>query len=207
MQRNKKVQAMKRSLLQIFIVLAVALSACSEMYAQSLVGRIYTNPNIMADELNKAFDEAEKKVSEKRDEFFQKAREKKGRELTEKETQEVEAQLQKTEEMMKAVKDGMKTSITVEFTSETELVMKMKMEMKEEALKAAGVSWAKRKAMKMALAVAPSSQKGTYVVEGNQIFVTEHGENEKDTLRLSNDGKKLYGKLDEKKKFVLTRTK
>ena len=92
----------------------------------------------------------------------------------------------------------------MEFKNATDLVMKVDMRIDDAALKAAGISWIKRKALKAALAVAPTSQKGTYIQKGNLVIVTEHGDEETDTLRLSNDGKFLYGKLDEEE-FKLTR--
>ena len=191
----------------LITALAVVLMALGQVRAQGLTGRIYTNPNIMAEEINNMLKDADTAVRQKRDEFYEKARQKKGRELTAKEKQEVEAQVEKGIQMMNAIRGGVKTDVTVEFTSEREVTTKVKMEVKEEVLKAAGVNWAKRKAIKMALAVAPTQQKGTYTLSGNQIIVTDKDDpNEKDTLRLSEDGKKLFGKLDEKKKFVLTRT-
>ena len=77
----------------------------------------------------------------------------------------------------------------------------------DEALKAAGYGWLKRKAMKTALAVVPKSHKGTYVVKGNMIIMTDT-DNDKDTLNISQDGKYIKGKLDKKDKpFKLLRIK
>ena len=42
-------------------------------------------------------------------------------------------------------------------------------------------------------------------MKGNMVIFDE--DDDKDTLRLSNDGKYLYGKLDKKTNFKLTRTK
>ena len=75
----------------------------------------------------------------------------------------------------------------------------------DDALKAAGIGWAKRKLLKAALAVAPSSTKATYTVKDNLVILNESGD--LDTLRLSDDGKFLYGKIDNKTNFKLTRTK
>ena len=76
----------------------------------------------------------------------------------------------------------------------------------EEAMKAAGIGWLKRKAMKAALAVAPSSEKGTYVVKGQQVIMTDSN-GEKDTLMLSQDGQYLSGKMDKDTPFKLKRKK
>lgn len=100
---------------------------------------------------------------------------------------------------------GMTTAITVEFKTAKDAVMKADIKISEDALKAAGIGWLKRKALKAALAVAPSSDKVTYVVKGDLIIVDD-GE-EKDTLRLSSDGRYLYGKFEKDVNFKLTRTR
>jgi hypothetical protein len=62
--------------------------------------------------------------------------------------------------------------------------------------------------MKAALAVMPKSHKGTYVVKGNMIIMTDKEDNDKDTMNISQDGKYITGKLDKKDRpFKLTRTK
>ena len=76
----------------------------------------------------------------------------------------------------------------------------------DEAMKAAGLGWLQRKAMKAALAVAPSSEKGTYVVKGQQVIMTDSN-GEKDTLMLSQDGQYLSGKMDKDTPFKLKRKK
>ena len=100
---------------------------------------------------------------------------------------------------------GMTTAITVEFKTEKNAVMKADVKISDDAMKAAGIGWLKRKAMKAALAVAPSSSKATYVVKGD-LIILDDGE-EKDTLRLSSDGKFLSGKFEKDVNFKLTRTK
>ena len=143
---------------------------------------------------------------------YAKVKKEKGRELTAEEKAEVEKQIKEAQEKLVAVKKGMKTAITVDFKSEDKAVMKIDMSISEDAMKAAGVRWANRKAMKAALALAPSSEKVTYQVKGNLVILKD-SDGELDTLRLSSDGKKLSGILDEggkgKKptKFTLTRTK
>ena len=134
-----------------------------------------------------------------------KAAEKKGRALTAEETAELDKKMAEAKKMVEAVKKGSKTALTIEFKNESKLVMKADMKISEEALKAAGIGWMKRKALKAALALAPSSQKATYVVEGDLVIIDD-GE-EQDTLQLSADGKRLSGKFDKKTRFTLTRTK
>lgn len=171
----------------------------------NMAGRIYKHDNILADELNEQLKDVDKKIKDARAEAIAKAEKKKGRKLNEKELKELDKHLEEAVQMAQAMKTGMKTAVIVEFKDEKNLVMQADMKISEDALKAAGVGWLKRKAIKAALAIAPKSQKGTYVVQGNRIIVDD-GE-EKDTMTLSNDGRFLSGKLDEKQKFKLTRVK
>ena len=173
-----------------------------------LTGRIYANPNIMQQEMDAKFKDIDKQMADKRKEAIAKAEEKKGRKLTADEVKQIDDELAKAKEMVMAIKKGMKTAVSVEFKSQKDAVMRMDMNISDEALKAAGVGWLKRKALKVALAAAPKSQKVTYEVKGN-LIITSDGE-EKDTLHLSTDGKYLYGIMDEgkkKTKMTLTRTK
>jgi len=187
--------------------LVSALCCGVSAYAQNdFVGRVYENKNILADEMNKAMKDADTDLAKARTEALAKAEKKKGRKLTAEEEAELDKQLAEARKMLDAMKKGMSTKVGVEFKSATDLVMRMDMKISDEALKAAGISWVKRKAMKAALAIAPKSQKATYVVNGNMI-ICDDGSKEKDTLTVSADGKYLYGKMDEKTKFRLTRTK
>ena len=118
---------------------------------------------------------------------------------------EIEKTLQEAKAKADAAMKGIKTAVTVEFKTETQAIMKMDMKVNEEALKQAGVNWAKRKALRAILAIAPSSEKTTYVVKGNLVIMSPT--DEPDTLRISNDGKYLYGKFDKDFEVKLTRTK
>ena len=111
--------------------------------------------------------------------------------------------LEEAQKMIKALKDGMKTAVTVTFKDEKNLVMKADMKIDDEVMKAAGIPWAKRKLLKLSAAMAPS-QKATYIIKDNLVIVTD--EEGPDTLRLSDDGKYLIGTMD-KTKFRLTRIK
>ena len=191
---------MKKGLL--LIVLLLAPCSLPLIQAQSLVGRTYYNANILADKMNDAINKA---LPEAKAEKIAEMEKEKGRKLTDAEKAEVEKNLKEAQTKADAVIKGMKTAVTVEFKTETQAVMKMDVQISEEAMKQAGVSWAKRKAVKAALALAPTTEKAKYVVKGNLVILDP--EDEPDTLRLSDDGKYLYGKFDQKTNIKLTRTK
>ena len=172
----------------------------------SLAGRTYHHPNIMADMMNDATKDLDKKVAEARAKGIAEAEKKKGRKLTAEELAKLDEEIKKKMEMVEAVKKGMKMAITVEFKDQKNMVMKQNTKVSDEALKAAGIGWFKRKALKAALAIAPSSEKGTYIVKDSLVIMTDK-DNEKDTLFLSQDGKYLKGRMDKKMSFKLTRIK
>lgn len=171
----------------------------------SLAGRVYHNPNILAAEIGKEVKDADKKMTEAKAKAVAKMEKEKGRKLTAAELAKIDTELEKARKMMEAIQKGMKTAITIEFKDATNMVFKADVSVSDDVLKMAGVSWIKRKAMKAALAVAPSSEKGTYVQKGNMIICCDG--KDKDTLTISNDGKYVYGKFDKKTSFKLTRTK
>lgn len=168
-----------------------------------LTGRSYQNLNIMEEEMAKMLKEVDSKMDSMRTVAINKAKTEKGRELTAEEMTEVDQTMAKARKMMESMKKAMTIGISVEFTSPKDLVMRTHMSVDDNALKLAGVSWVKRKAMKAALAVMPEKQKATYEVRGEQVIIDD-GE-EKDTMRLSSDGKYLHGTFDEKTPFKLTR--
>lgn len=190
---------MRNIILTLMVWMAMAVSA-----QENLSGRVYHHPNILADEINQTIKEAKADVNKMRADAIAKAEAKKERKLTDSELKEVDKRVEEGLKMLEAMRTGMKTAVTVTFKDEKNVVMKTDMKIEDSALKAAGVSWAKRKMIKLATNIMPA-QKGTYEVKGNQVFVYD-GE-ETDTLRLSTDGKYLYGKLelDDNKKFKLTR--
>lgn len=181
----------------LFLLLVVGAKAQT-----NLTGRVYANPNILAGVL----DEAVKKVNieEAKAEAIAKAEKDKGRQLTDKEKAELDKQTEEAMQMIEAMKEGMVTAISVEFKSETEVVSRTKMKIDEEVLKKAGISWLKRKALKAAIAMAPESEKGTYIVKDNLIIIDP--DDKPDTLRLSSDGRQIFGKMDDKTNFTLTLT-
>ena len=188
---------------QLFALMAMMLIGCTTtVWGQTdLSGRTYYNPNIMADKLNEATKDINKE--ELRQKGIAKAEKKKGRKLTAAEKAEGDKELEKT---IEAMKKGVTTAITVEFKDKKNMVLKADIKVSDEAMKAAGIGWLKRKAMKAALAIAPSSEKGTYVVKGQQVIMTDSN-GEKDTLLLSQDGQYLSGKMDKDTPFKLKRKK
>jgi len=172
----------------------------------SLAGRTYHHPNVLAGMMNEATKDVDKKVAEARGKFIAKAEKKKGRKLTDEEVAKLDAEIKKKLADMEIMKKGMKMAITVEFKDDKNVVLKQDTKVSDAALKAAGYGWLKRKAMKAALAVAPSSQKGTYIVKDNMVIMADK-DNEKDTMFISQDGKVLTIKEEKGKIFKLTRIK
>ena len=192
-------------MIKLQLIAAMMFLCVTNTQAQTnLAGRVYYNANIMADELNKMSQDVEKDVAKGRARIYAKFEKKKGRKPTEAEKAKLEAELQKALATVRAVRKGMSTKITVEFKNDKEVVMDADVRISDEAMKLAGISWVKRKAMKLAMAALPKSN-CTYVVIGKQIIFDDGSE--KDTLRLSDDGKYLYGKFDKKTNFKLTRIK
>ena len=195
---------MKKNL--IMGVLAAGLLLCGSLNSSaqtSLVGRVYQNPNIMDDVMSTALKEVNTKSDSVRKEAIAKKEKELGRKMKAEELAELDKELKDAMEKAKVASKAVKTAITFTFQDETNAVMNMKMSIDEEALKLIGVSWAKRKAMKAALAIAPENQKCTYVREGNMIITSD--DKDKDTLMLSDDGTKLYGEMEKGKKlFILT---
>jgi len=172
----------------------------------SLAGHTYHHPNIMADMMNDATKDLDKKVAEARTKAIAEGEKKKGRKLTAEELAKLDEEIKKKMDMVAAMKKGMTMAITVEFKDQKNMVMKQKTKVSDDALKAAGIGWLKRKALKAALAIAPSSEKGTYIVKDSMVIMTDK-DNEKDTLYVSRDGKYLKGRMDKKMTFKLTRIK
>ena len=167
------------------LVLFFAVVGTGVKAQTSLSGRVYQNPNIMAGMFSKgSIDEAKKKVAEGSKD---------------------------PNDQMIAMAPGTSIGITVEFKSATQAEMKYKIRMSDDAMKIAGMGWAKRQAMKAAMATMPMSETGPYVVKNNLVLFGNAKEGY-DTLSISPDGKQLCGNYaggkDKKPmKFVLKRTK
>lgn len=175
---------------------------------KGMVGRVYHNPNIMSGMMAEMTKDVEKEIADARKKAIEKGEKKVGRKLTADEIKKIDKELKKIEAKVRAVKSGMGMSMTMTFKNEKEVSMKASMKMSDEAMKMAGVSWIKRKAMKAAMAVSPS-QVCPYTVKGNMVIIQD--EKELDTLRISADGKSLSGIYRDEKngpiKYTLTRTK
>jgi len=198
-------QDMKKRVLVFFSALFISSLLVTNAQT-SLAGRSYHHPNIMADAMKDATKDLDKKIAEAKKKAIAVGEKKKGRKLTAEETAKIDKVLKEKVEEVNAIKKGMKTAITIEFIDDKKIVLKPDIKINDDALKAAGMGWLKRKALKAALALAPKSEKGTYIVKGDMIIMTDSN-NEKDTMTISKDGKFLYGKFDEKTPFKLTRTK
>ena len=184
-----------------FLIALLLLAAVGAQAQTSLVGRVYHHPNILADTMKELTANANKDMKKDVDKAIKKAEEKKGRKLTAEELTELNKKVEEAQKMMKALKDGMKTAVTITFKDEKTMVMKADMKIDDEVLKKAGIPWAKRKLIKAAMAIAPA-EKSSYERKGNLIIVKD--DNEVDTLRLSDDGKYLSGKMDKDTPFRLT---
>ena len=145
---------MKTKNLFLMCIMAVFMAIGAEAQT-NMVGRVYHNANILAGEFDEKLKELDKDVAKKKAETIAKAEKKKGRKLTAAELAELDKELEKAMKQARSVMNGMKTAVTLEFKTATQVVMKMDMKIDDEALKVAGVSWVKRKALKASLAIAP----------------------------------------------------
>lgn len=197
---------MTRTLKLRFIALTtlVMLAVAGTEAQTDFTGRIYYNANILKEELAAKMGQLDSVMTAKRAELIASTEKEKGRKLTADEMKKVDEKLDEAKKLTQAMTKGMTTAITLEFKSADKCVMKMDVKVKDDVLKAAGMGWAKRKLVRAAMAIAPSSHKATYVVRGN-LLILDDGE-DKDTLTILANGEKLSGKADDKK-FILTRTK
>jgi hypothetical protein len=192
----------KKFLMMVAVALMTALSAEAQT---SLVGREYHNPNIMSD----IYKDIERQVADMKAKALVKIEEKKGRKLTEAEMKEFKELIGKEESKLRAMKNGTSMSMTVTFKNDKTAVVKVKMKMTDEAMKAADIGWLKRKALKAAMAVMPAIDM-PYIIKGNMVILQDEEEN--DTLYISADRNSLSGIYRGKKKsenihYTLARTK
>ena len=193
---------MKKFLVMAIVAMMTALSAEAQT---SLVGREYHNPNIMSD----IYKDIERQVADMKAKALVKIEEKKGRKLTEAEMKEFKELIGKEESKLRAMKNGTSMSMTVTFKNDKTAVVKAKMKMTDEAMKAADIGWLKRKALKAAMAVMPAIDM-PYIIKGNMVILQDEEEN--DTLYISADRNSLSGIYRGKKKsenihYTLARTK
>lgn len=193
---------------KILLLTAVVAWSSLVLAQYDLTGRIYSNSDIFQSILNEASQDIVEQQAKKRNEAYAAAEKKAGWKLTAAEKAAIdkekkfvsEEDLAKAKMMTKALAMGIK----VEFVSASNMVMYMNVQVDDAALKAAGVPWLKRKAIKASVSLMPKSQEGKYIRKGSLVIVDP--DDEPDTLHVSSDGKQLYG-LYEKTKFVLTRTR
>ncbi|MBP5381263.1 MAG: hypothetical protein J6Y39_06000 [Bacteroidaceae bacterium] len=188
---------------KILFIVTLALTYIGVNAQTNLVGRVYYNENIMSNEINDMLKDIDKEMAESKAKAIEEAEKKKGRKLTTEEIAKIDKEMKEAKELANAMKKGMKVSITITFKDENIMTAKIKMNVSDDILKAAGVSWAKRKAIKLATSISPT-EKTNYFVKDN-LIICDDGK-EKDTLKISNDGKYLYGKFEKNQPFTLTRT-
>ncbi len=193
---------MKKFLAMAIVAMMTALSAEAQT---SLVGREYHNPNIMSD----IYKDIDRQVADMKAKALVKLEEKKGRKLTEAEMKEFKELIGKEESKLRAMKNGTSMAMTVTFKNDKTAVVKAKMKMTDEAMKAADIGWLKRKALKAAMAVMPAIDM-PYIIKGNMVILQDEEEN--DTLYISADRNSLSGIYRGKKKsenihYTLARTK
>ena len=193
---------MKKFLVMAIVAMMTVLSAEAQT---SLVGREYHNPNIMSD----IYKDIDRQVADMKAKALVKLEEKKGRKLTEAEMKEFKELIGKEESKLRAMKNGTSMAMTVTFKNDKTAVVKAKMKMTDEAMKAADIGWLKRKALKAAMAVMPAIDM-PYIIKGNMVILQDEEEN--DTLYISADRNSLSGIYRGKKKsenihYTLARTK
>ena len=193
---------MKKFLVMAIVAMMTALSAEAQT---SLVGREYHNPNIMSD----IYKDIDRQVADMKAKALVKLEEKKGRKLTEAEMKEFKELIGKEESKLRVMKNGTSMAMTVTFKNDKTAVVKAKIKMTDEAMKAADIGWLKRKALKAAMAVMPAIDM-PYIIKGNMVILQDEEEN--DTLYISADRNSLSGIYRGKKKsenihYTLARTK
>ena len=193
---------MKKFLVMAIVAMMTALSAEAQT---SLVGREYHNPNIMSD----IYKDIDRQVADMKVKALEKMEKKKGRKLTEAEMKEFNEKIGKEESKLRAMKNGTSMAMTVTFKNDKTAVVKAKIKMTDEAMKAADIGWLKRKALKAAMAVMPAADM-PYIIKGNMVILQDEEGN--DTLYISADRNSLSGIYRGKKKsenihYNLARTK
>jgi hypothetical protein len=149
-------------------------------------------------------------VVEAKEKAIKEKEKQKGRKLSDAEQKELDSEIKQNQAELNAIKEGTKMSMTFYFKNATEMKLTAKMSMSDKAMKAAGIGWLKRKAMKAAMAMMPAMD-AKYTIKGHLLTYTDE-DGERDTLRISPDGKYIYGTYRDKDKnkdykYTLTRTK
>lgn len=161
----------------------------------ALTGQVFGNPNI-SNMTSEQFVANVQSRAEKREKEL-------GRELTEADMEKLAEDMAQGMGTLKSLQLISTISVTVKFLPDSKAELKMKVSLKEDLLKEAGVNWIQRKTMKTMLGMLSNTVKGRYVRKGNLIIISPG--KDPDTLRLSPDGRKLYGKVEEGFPYTLTR--
>ena len=125
---------------KIILAIVAIMTAIGVNAQTNLTGRVYHNPNIMANMMNQELNISDK-IAEARKEAIAKMEKKKGRKLTKEELAKIDKKLAEIKKQAEAAKKCMSTAITVEFTSATDLVMRQKTRVDDETLKILGIGW------------------------------------------------------------------
>lgn len=123
---------MRKLMLAIALFFGVALGLSAQV---NMSGRIYHCSNIMDGEWNDIMKEVNLKVDSLKTDLVEKAKKEKGRELTAEEVKEINEKVKEAQHKMAEMKKTMTVEISVEFTSEKDLVMRHKMSVNDALLK------------------------------------------------------------------------
>ena len=176
----------------IFVVVAAVSMAFADGYAQTnLAGQTFANSNIGFNINDLAG--VDIMMATQRDSLINVKEKDLGRKLTAQETAKIDEKFEEGKKIMAAFQKAVRMGITVSFKSASEIEMKMDTAIDDKPLKAAGVGWFQRNAMKAAFKMMPKSMKERYIRKGNLIIVSPNSD--PDTLRLSGDGRQLLGKI------------
>ncbi len=133
---------------KLLFLVAVAMMATISVCAQTnLTDRVYHHPNIMASLFAGKID-IDKKIDEAKKKRIAEAEKNKGRELTQAETAEIDKEIaqkkSEIEQKVKELENAVVMSMTIEFTSAKDVVVKMKSVVNEEILKKFDIGWLQR---------------------------------------------------------------
>ncbi len=130
-------------MLKILLPALLLCCACSLSAQTNLTGRVYHNDNIIENETKGLTKDVDKEIAQKRKEIIEESKKKKGRELTQKEIDKIDKELEKVTQLRDAMKK-VKSALTITFVTDKEVEINSEMEIGEDVMKAAGIGWAKR---------------------------------------------------------------
>jgi nitrogen fixation protein FixH len=122
----------------LFLVVAALMATMSAMAQISLTGRVYHQPNIMASMFAGKID-IDKQIAEARKKKIAETEKKIDRKLTQEETDEVDKEIARKkgeiEQKVRELENAIVLSMTIEFTSATDAVVRMKGKADEKTMK------------------------------------------------------------------------